>query len=89
MAVSFLMWESGASYEEAFARVKAQRGIANPNMGFTCQMLQWRKRVAAEAAWGPPPDVSDPLARGRACTAWRRTPSTTRGTSWRSRSRRF
>ena len=57
------MWESGLSYEEAFAQVKSQRGIANPNMGFTCQMLQWRKRVAAEAAWGRrPPDVSDPLS---------------------------
>ena len=63
VAVSFLMWESGLSYEEAFAQVKSQRGIANPNMGFTCQMLQWRKRVAAEAAWGRrPPDVSDPLS---------------------------
>lgn len=50
VVISFLMWESGASYEEVFARVKAQRGIANPNMGFTCQMLQWRKRVAAEIA---------------------------------------
>ena len=47
----------------AFAQVKSQRGIANPNMGFTCQMLRWRKRVAAEAAWGRrPPDVSDPLS---------------------------
>ena len=64
VVISFLMWESGASYEEAFARVKAQRGIANPNMGFTCQMLQWRKRVAAETARGDPPpdpDPSDPL----------------------------
>ena len=63
VVISFLMWESGASYEEAFARVKAQRGIANPNMGFTCQMLQWRKRVAAETAWGDQPsDPSDPLS---------------------------
>ncbi len=63
VAVSFVMWETGASYEDAFAQVKAQRGIANPNMGFTCQMLQWRKRVAAEAAWGRrAPDSSDPLS---------------------------
>ena len=63
VAVSFVMWETGASYEDAFAHVKAQRGIANPNMGFTCQMLQWRKRVAAEAAWGRrAPDSSDPLS---------------------------
>jgi protein-tyrosine phosphatase len=50
VVISFLMWESGLSYEEVFKRVKAQRGIANPNMGFTCQMLQWRKRVASEIA---------------------------------------
>jgi protein-tyrosine phosphatase len=50
VVISFLMWESGLSYEEVFKRVKAQRGIANPNMGFTCQMLQWRKRVANEIA---------------------------------------
>ena len=63
VAVSFVMWETGASYEDAFAQVKARRGIANPNMGFTCQMLQWRKRVAAEAAWGSrAPDSSDPLS---------------------------
>ena len=65
IVVSFVMWETGLSYEDAFKRVKSQRGIANPNMGFTCQMLQWRKRVAAEAAWGSrcgDPDSADPLS---------------------------
>ncbi len=27
-----------------FAQVKSVRGIANPNIGFTCQLLQWQKR---------------------------------------------
>ena len=32
-------------FEEAFRRVKAIRGVASPNMGFACQLLQWQKRV--------------------------------------------
>ena len=92
VVISFLMWESGASYEEVFARVKAQRGIANPNMGFTCQMLRWRKRVAAEAAWGrrPPMSPTRSRSRGRACTAWRalRRPAVPRGEAGRGGFRR-
>lgn len=52
VAISYLMWRDGDTYERTFARVKASRGVANPNMGFTCQLLQWHKRRAAEAAPG-------------------------------------
>ena len=52
VVISYLMWRDGDTYERTFARVKAERGVANPNMGFTCQMLQWHKRRAAEAAPG-------------------------------------
>jgi len=49
VVISYLMWRNGDSYEKTFALVKERRGVANPNMGFTCQMLQWRKRVLSEA----------------------------------------
>ena len=38
------MWREGLNYDEAYSRVKAARGVANPNIGFTCQLLQWQKR---------------------------------------------
>ena len=37
LAIAFLMWQSQRPYEQVFAEVKAIRGIANPNIGFTCQ----------------------------------------------------
>lgn len=47
IVIAYLMWRDNAEYEETFRRVKASRGIANPNMGFTCQLLQWAKRRRA------------------------------------------
>ncbi|KAG0487785.1 hypothetical protein HPP92_006596 [Vanilla planifolia] len=41
------MWREGQSFDDAFQFVKAARGIANPNMGFACQLLQCQKRVHA------------------------------------------
>ncbi len=35
---------------QVFATVKSIRGVANPNIGFTCQLLQWQKRVATSHA---------------------------------------
>lgn len=48
VVVGFLMWRDDEAYERAFARVKEKRGVANPNMGFACQLLQWRRRVERE-----------------------------------------
>eukprot|EP00955_Chlamydomonas_euryale_P112749 366157-Chlamydomonas_euryale.AAC.12 len=31
-------------------QVKERRGVANPNIGFTCQLLQWQKRRSAPFA---------------------------------------
>ncbi|KAL6776097.1 hypothetical protein ACKKBG_A19820 [Auxenochlorella protothecoides x Auxenochlorella symbiontica] len=44
LTIAYLMWREGRPYEEVFASVKAARGIANPNIGFVCQLLQWQKR---------------------------------------------
>eukprot|EP00250_Pteridium_aquilinum_P013428 c21336_g1_i1 orf=455-2962(-) len=45
--IAYLMWRERSSFEEAFQDVKAARGVANPNMGFACQLLQCQKRVHA------------------------------------------
>lgn len=44
IVIAYLMWKCNQSYEEVFSRVKAIRGVANPNIGFTCQLMQWQKR---------------------------------------------
>jgi Dual specificity phosphatase, catalytic domain len=47
LVIAYLMWRKGQSFDDAFENVKAARGIANPNMGFACQLLQCQKRVHA------------------------------------------
>ncbi|KVI05680.1 protein-tyrosine-phosphatase MKP1-like [Cynara cardunculus var. scolymus] len=47
LVIAYLMWSEGWSFEESFRRVKAARGVTNPNMGFACQLLQCQKRVHA------------------------------------------
>ena len=47
LVIAYLMWREGQSFEDAFQYVKAARGIADPNMGFACQLLQCQKRVHA------------------------------------------
>ncbi|KXZ45392.1 hypothetical protein GPECTOR_55g298 [Gonium pectorale] len=46
LVIAYMMWRSGKPYDEVFAAVKGVRGVANPNIGFTCQLLQWQKRAA-------------------------------------------
>ncbi|KAG2483604.1 hypothetical protein HYH03_017546 [Edaphochlamys debaryana] len=50
LVIAYMMWRSGKPYDEVFAAVKSIRGVANPNIGFTCQLLQWQKRAAAAKA---------------------------------------
>ncbi|RDX75428.1 Protein-tyrosine-phosphatase MKP1, partial [Mucuna pruriens] len=47
LVIAYLMWREGRSFDDAFQFVKAARGIADPNMGFACQLLQCQKRVHA------------------------------------------
>ncbi|XP_050384913.1 protein-tyrosine-phosphatase MKP1 [Argentina anserina] len=47
LVIAYLMWREGQSFDDAFQYVKAARGIADPNMGFACQLLQCQKRVNA------------------------------------------
>ncbi|KVI09724.1 protein-tyrosine-phosphatase MKP1-like [Cynara cardunculus var. scolymus] len=47
LVIAYRMWREGQSFDDAFQYVKAARGIADPNMGFACQLLQCQKRVHA------------------------------------------
>ncbi|KAL2896382.1 Protein-tyrosine-phosphatase MKP1 [Bienertia sinuspersici] len=47
LVIAYLMWREGQSFDDAFQYVKDARGIADPNMGFACQLLQCQKRVHA------------------------------------------
>eukprot|EP00898_Chlorokybus_atmophyticus_P007167 jgi/Chlat1/7451/Chrsp6S07459 len=50
LVIAYLMWRNNANYDDTFHLVKAVRGVANPNMGFACQLLQWQKsRCTVEA----------------------------------------
>ncbi|PHT48742.1 Protein-tyrosine-phosphatase MKP1 [Capsicum baccatum] len=47
LVIGYLMWREGQSFDDAFEYVKAARSIADPNIGFACQLLQCQKRVHA------------------------------------------
>ncbi|KAL1817488.1 hypothetical protein DCAR_0521932 [Daucus carota subsp. sativus] len=47
LVIAYRMWREGQSFDEAFQNVKAARKVADPNMGFACQLLQCQKRVHA------------------------------------------
>ncbi|PHU18546.1 Protein-tyrosine-phosphatase MKP1 [Capsicum chinense] len=47
LVISYLMWREGQSFDDAFGYVKAARDITDPNIGFSCQLLQYQKRVRA------------------------------------------
>lgn len=47
LVIAYIMWREGKSFDDAFQYVKTARGIADPNMGFACQLLQCQKRVHA------------------------------------------
>lgn len=49
LAIAYRMWRERRHYEDVFAEVKQLRGVANPNIGFICQLMQWHKRRAEHA----------------------------------------
>jgi hypothetical protein len=38
LAIGYLMWKQNSTFDSTLAAVKAIRGVANPNIGFTCQV---------------------------------------------------
>lgn len=43
-AIAYRMWMEDRTYDSVFEEVKKMRGVANPNIGFICQLFQWYKR---------------------------------------------
>ena len=50
VAIAYLMWSHHLSYEAAFARVKARRGVCSPNSGFICQLLELQATLTKTSA---------------------------------------
>ncbi|WPT11957.1 Protein-tyrosine-phosphatase MKP1 [Picochlorum sp. SENEW3] len=50
LAIAYRMWREKRQYEDVFAEVKQMRGVANPNIGFICQLIQWHKRRGGHAS---------------------------------------
>lgn len=47
LVTGWLMHTERLGFEEALREVRRARGVAAPNLGFACQLLQWGKRVRA------------------------------------------
>ncbi|KAF6262347.1 hypothetical protein COO60DRAFT_1699341 [Scenedesmus sp. NREL 46B-D3] len=44
IAIAYLMWKTGCSYDEVYQAVRTLRGVTSPNVGFMCQLINWAKR---------------------------------------------
>ena len=69
MATAYYMWKNDLQFDEAFAHIKERRGIASPNAGFICRLLQLHKDLHPVGPPDPPrlfrltPFVGGPVAR--------------------------
>ena len=52
IVIAYVMWKRQLSFIEAHAFVKERRGVAEPNAGFICALLELAKRLPS------PPDLS-------------------------------
>jgi len=52
MAIAYLMWRQGMSFEAAHEKLRKARPICNPNTGFTCQLLTLGKRLGISGRSG-------------------------------------
>jgi len=48
IAIAYLMWKTGGSYDEVYQAVRALRGVTSPNVGFMCQLINWAVRRVGE-----------------------------------------
>ena len=51
LAIAYLMWKQSTPFDNTLAAVKAIRGVANPNIGFTCQVCWPSMDLSAQASW--------------------------------------
>ena len=56
LLIGYLMWRLDKPYDEVYTQVKAIRGVANPNIGFTCQVISAhaRSHLMSVCRYGPP-----------------------------------
>ena len=47
MTICYLIWSRAWDYNEAFDYVRGRRGVARPNVGFMCQLIQWAQQRQA------------------------------------------
>ena len=52
VCLSYIMVKERQSFNEAHPVIKEKRGIASPNIGFTCQLIDWHKRFTK--TWNGP-----------------------------------
>lgn len=45
LCIAYLMHTKALSYGDAYSQVKSVRGVANPNIGFICQLVQWQNQA--------------------------------------------
>jgi dual specificity MAP kinase phosphatase len=50
IVIAYIMWKTGQTYDQVYQAVRNLRGVCSPNIGFTCQLLQWQVRAWAVAA---------------------------------------
>lgn len=48
IAIAYLMWKTGGTYDEVYQAVRALRGVTSPNVGFMCQLINWAVSEADE-----------------------------------------
>jgi hypothetical protein len=45
ICLAWIMMQQSTPFEELIKKVRKVRGVCNPNMGFTVQLLWWHKRL--------------------------------------------
>ena len=47
ICLAYLIWKENMNYEQAYEYIRARRGIASPNLGFTIQLINFHRRIRA------------------------------------------
>jgi len=49
IAIAYLMWKTGKSYDDMYKVVRGKRGVTSPNVGFMCQLMNWEVSILVRA----------------------------------------
>jgi len=47
VVIAYIMWKNRQTYDQAFRSLREARAIAQPNVGFICDLIDWDKRRQA------------------------------------------